>query len=105
MAFFNDLILNTPNNQAIDPNMLNVTEMVGGEFSPVTFSDARMLNGELVITFNEEKIFNIGQSSNEERVTNNIFVQKIPELAEFLNFFKIYIFIVFFYLPKYHLVV
>ena len=72
---FNDVILNTPNNQAIDPNMLNVTEMVGGEFLPVTFSDARMLNGELVITFNEEKIFNIGQSSNEERVTNNIFVQ------------------------------
>ena len=72
---FNDLILNTPNNQAIDPNMLNVTEMVGGEFSPVTFSDARMLNGELVITFNEDKIFNIGQSSNEERTTNNIFVQ------------------------------
>ena len=72
---FNDVILNTPNNQAIDPNMLNVTEMVGGEFLPVTFSDARMLNGELVITFNEEKIFNIGQSSNEERITNNIFVQ------------------------------
>ena len=24
---------------------------------PVTFSDARMLNGELVITFNEDKDF------------------------------------------------
>ena len=72
---FNDIILNTPNNEKIDSNMLNVTEMVGGEFSPVTFSDARMLNGELVITFNEDKIFNTGQSSNEERTTNNIFVQ------------------------------
>ena len=72
---FNDIILNTPNNEKIDSNMLNVTEMVGGEFSPVTFSDARMLNGELVITFNEDKIFNTGQSSNEERTTDNIFVQ------------------------------
>ena len=72
---FNDIILDTPNNQAIDPNMLSVTEMVGGEFLPVTFSEARMVNGELVITFNEDKIFNKGGSTNEERATNNIFVQ------------------------------
>ena len=73
---FNDIFFDTPNNQSIDPNRLNVTELVDGEFAPVAFTDAKMVNGQFVITFPEDKIQNAGGiSDNETRLTNNIFIQ------------------------------
>ena len=48
--------------------------MVDGEFAPVAFTDAKMVNGQFVITFPEDKIQNAGGiSDNETRLTNNIF--------------------------------
>ena len=50
--------------------------MVNGEFAPVAFTDAKMVNGQFVITFPEDKIQNAGGiSDNETRLTNNIFIQ------------------------------
>ena len=72
---FSDISFNTPNNQSIPQNMINVSEMVDGEFLPVEFSDARMIDGQFVITFDEDKIYNPGGSVNETRETTNIFVQ------------------------------
>ena len=72
---FSDISFNTPNNQSIPENMINVSEMVDGEFLPVEFSDARMIDGQFVITFDEDKIYNPGGSVNETRETTNIFVQ------------------------------
>ena len=73
---FNDIFFDTPNNQSINPNRLNVTELVNGEFAPVAFTDAKMVNGQFVITFPEDKIQNAGGiSDNETRLTNNIFIQ------------------------------
>ena len=73
---FNDIFFNTPNNVSIDPNKLNVTELVDGEFQPVAFTDAKMVNGQFIITFPENKIHNAGGiSDNETRLTNNIFIQ------------------------------
>ena len=49
--------------------------MVDGEFAPVAFTDAKMVNGQFVITFPEDKIQNAGGiSDNETRLTNNIFM-------------------------------
>ena len=72
---FNNIVFDTPNNTAIDPNMINVSELVGGEFVPIEFTDARMVDGEFVITFPENKIHNPGGSVNETRESNNIFIQ------------------------------
>ena len=72
---FNDISFNTPNNQSIPANMINVSEMVDGEFLPIEFTDARMINGQFVITFDEDKIYNPGGSVNETRETTNIFIQ------------------------------
>ena len=72
---FNNIFFDTPNNTAIDPDMINVSELVGGEFVPIEFNDARMVNGEFVITFSEDKIHNPGGSANETRESNNIFIQ------------------------------
>ena len=72
---FDNIFFDTPNNQSIDQNMINVSELVEGEFVPVAFTDARMVNGEFVITFPENKIHNAGSSVNETRSTNNIFIQ------------------------------
>ena len=72
---FSDISFNTPNNQSIPENMINVSEMVDGEFLPVEFLDARMIDGQFVITFDEDKIYNPGGSVNETRETTNIFVQ------------------------------
>ena len=50
--------------------------MVDGEFVPVEFTDAKMVNGQFIITFPENKIQNAGGiSDNETRLTNNIFIQ------------------------------
>ena len=50
--------------------------MVDGEYTPVAFTDAKMVNGQFVITFPEDKIQNpAGISDNETRLTNNIFIQ------------------------------
>ena len=61
---FSDISFNTTNNQSIPENMINVSEMVDGEFLPVEFSDARMIDGQFVITFYEDKIYNPGGSVN-----------------------------------------
>ena len=73
---FNDIFFDTPNNVSIDKKKLNVTELVDGEYTPVAFTDAKMVNGQFVITFPEDKIQNpAGISDNETRLTNNIFIQ------------------------------
>ena len=72
---FNDIILGAED-IPFDSSMISVTEVVnGGDHVPVTFSDARMGSDGLVITFNDDKIFNAGASLNEIRITNNISVQ------------------------------
>ena len=72
---FNDIILGTEDSP-FDSSMISVTEVVnGGDHEPVTFSEARMGSDGLVITFNDDKIFNAGGSSNETRITHNISVQ------------------------------
>jgi len=72
---FDNIFFNTPNNTSIDKKMLTVTEMVDGSFVPVSYTDAKMINGQFSITFTEDKIYNAGGSDNETRLTNNIFIQ------------------------------
>ena len=72
---FNDIILGTEDSP-FDSSMISVTEVVnGGDHEPVKFSEARMGSDGLVITFNDDKIFNAGGSSNETRITHKISVQ------------------------------
>ena len=72
---FNQIQFDTPDNVAIDKDLLNVSQMVDGEYMPISFSDARMRGGDLVITFDETKIVNQGGSLNEMRNTDDIFIQ------------------------------
>ena len=72
---FNQIQFDTPDNVAIDKDLLNVSQMVDGEYFPISFSDARMRGGDLVITFDETKIVNHGGSLNEMRNTDDIFIQ------------------------------
>ena len=79
---FKDIQLNTPNNVAIDKALLNVTELKNGAFEPLDFSEARMVNGEFVITFNEDKVINRGDQEITDAQGNvtqvegdNIFIQ------------------------------
>ena len=52
---FDNIFFNTPNNTSIDKKMLTVTEMVNGSFVPVSYTDAKMINGQFSITFTEDK--------------------------------------------------
>ena len=62
--------------------MINVSAAVsGGEFEPVTFTEARMVNGSLVITFEEPLTYNPGGSVFETRQTDNFFIQSTCSAA------------------------
>ena len=78
---FNDIVLGAEDTP-FDSSMISVTEVVnGGDHVPVTFADARMGSDGLVITFNDDKIFNAGVSLNEIRITNNIlFKQNVQQM-------------------------
>ncbi|MAH97900.1 MAG: pilus assembly protein PilY [Euryarchaeota archaeon] len=72
---FNQLVFDTPNNQAIDSDLLNVTQMVDGSYVPIRFTEAKMVNGQLEITFPGVRTINHGGSPNEIRTSDEIFVQ------------------------------
>ena len=56
--------------------MINVSAAVGGgEPTAVAFTEARMVNGSLVITFDDPMTYNPGGSINETRQTDNFFIQ------------------------------
>ena len=48
--------------------------MVGDTFTPIKINDVRMINGQLRVTFDETLTVNMGTSSNEISVTDNVFV-------------------------------
>ena len=72
---FNQIQFDTPDNVAIDKSLLNVSQMVNGEYVPISFTEAKMRGGNLVITFDNTKIVNQGGSLNETRATDDIFIQ------------------------------
>ncbi len=79
---FDSIQFDVPDNSVVPPEMINVSAAVsGGEFEPVTFTEARMVNGSLVITFEEPLTYNPGGSVNETRQTDNFFIQSTCSAA------------------------
>ena len=73
---FDDIQFDVPDNSVIPAEMINVSAAVGGgEPTAVAFTEARMVNGSLVITFDDPMTYNPGGSINETRQTDNFFIQ------------------------------
>ena len=49
---------------------LKITERVDGALKVIDFASAQYVMGQLVVTFNDDKIYNPGGSTLEERATN-----------------------------------
>ena len=79
---FDDIQFDVPDNSVIPAEMINVSAAVGGgEPTAVPFTEARMVNGSLVITFNYPMTYNPGGSVNETRQTDNFFIQSTCSAA------------------------
>ena len=74
-------IQNAQNNTPLSTDLLNASKMVGDTFTPIKINDVRMINGQLRVTFDETLTVNMGTSSNEISVTDNVFVNTSCKIA------------------------
>ena len=68
---FEGLTPHAPDGINVPKTSIRVTERVEGIVQPVDFASAAYVNGQFVLTFDDEKTFNRGGSENETSVSNN----------------------------------
>ena len=73
---FDNIQLDVPDGQEIDASLINVSKLNDeGDYEPLGFSSARMINGIFEITFDNDLIYNPGGSVNETRATDEFYIQ------------------------------
>ena len=79
---FDEISFPVADGTTISADQLTVSELIDGEFVPVPFSSARMINGRFEITFADAKTYNPGGGSTVEPAnTNNFFIQSSCTVA------------------------
>ena len=68
---FEGLLPDAPDGTNVPKTNLRITERVSGTLEVIDFDRAQYVSGQLVVTFNDTKIFNRGGSASETRQTNN----------------------------------
>ena len=67
---FEGLLPHAPDGINVPKTNLKITERVDGALKVIDFASAQYVMGQLVVTFNDDKIYNPGGSTLEERATN-----------------------------------
>ena len=67
---FEGLLPDAPDGINVPKSNLIITERIDGTLQSIDFVSAKYVNSQLVVTFQSDKIYNPGGSSQEERVTN-----------------------------------
>ncbi len=73
-TFDSIVIEGAENNTPLDIDLLTASKMVGDTITPVKISEARMIDGQLKVTFESTMKINAGNSDEEQSISDNILV-------------------------------